>query len=80
MAGVALNSYLLCEGIIVAFTAVAIIHTIIISKAGADVLLTADAQFLAQDLIAFRAGLTALLFILYFTFRFLRKKLLQHYR
>ena len=49
-------------------------HTVIISNAGVDVLQTSDAKFLGQDLVAFRAGLTAFLFILYFTFRFLRKK------
>jgi hypothetical protein len=75
VARVPLYSYLLCEALIIAFAALVIIHTISISKAlEADVLLTSDAQFLAQDLIAYRAVLTALLFILYFTFRFLRKK------
>ena len=74
MARLSFNSYLLCEGIIVAFAALVVIHTVIISNAGVDVLRTSDAKFLGQDLVAFRAVLTAFLFILYFTFRFLRKK------
>ena len=74
MVRVKLNTYILCEGIIVAFAAVVMAHTVIISNAGVDVLQTSDAKFLGQDLVAFRAGLTAFLFILYFTFRFLRKK------
>ena len=53
----AIDSYLLCEGMIIGLAAPAIVHTIVISKAGDDVLQTSDARYLAQNLIAYTVPL-----------------------